>query len=134
MNLATKSSAARATSRKSKATPKCIWRHRVPAASRSRGISQRKTSEEQAQHRSPRTRHDKERSNSHTKRCKTGTKQWPYSLAINRSGSLKRHGSKESDYKKNPEGKPSTRRLPTRERKIWSVKQLPRSASCYGTR
>src|SRR5260370_21592375 len=125
-----KSSGVRATRRKSKATPKSIWRHRVPAASRSRNISQRKTSEEQARHRSPRTRHEKESSNSHTKRCKTGTKQGPRTSAINQSGLSKRHGSTESDYSKHPKKKPSARPLPTQERKIWSVKQLPRSATC----
>src|SRR6266567_8917539 len=125
MNLATKSSVARATSRKSKVTAKSIWRHRVPAASRSRNISQRKTSEEQAQHRSPHTIHEKESSSSHTRRCKTGTRQWPRSSAINQSGLLKRHGSEESSYSKHPKRKPSPTPLPTQERKIWSVKQWP---------
>ena len=67
---------------------------------------------------------------SHEEMQDSGTKQWPRTSAINQSGLSKRHGSKESDYSKNPERKPSARPLPTRERKIWSVKQWPRSASC----
>jgi len=118
----------------SKATARSIWRHRVRAASRSRNISQRRTSEEQARHRSRRTRREKQSSNSHTKRCSSDTKKWPPSSAINQSGLLKRHGSKESVYRKNPKRKPSGRPWPTRERKIWSVKPWPRSASCYGMR
>src|SRR6266478_3889010 len=125
-----RSSAVRAASRKSKATAKSIWRHRVPAASRSRNISRRKTSEEQVRHRSRRTRREKESSNSHTKRCSSDTKKWPPSLAINQGGLLKRQESKESNYRKNPERKPSVRPLPTRERKIWSVTLWPRSATC----
>src|SRR6267143_546392 len=50
--------------------------HRVRAASRSRNISQRRTSEEQVRRRLPRTRHEKESSNSHTKRCSSDTKKW----------------------------------------------------------
>src|SRR6266853_1027376 len=125
-----RSSVVRAASRKSQATAKSIWRHRVHAVSRSRNISQRRTSEEQAPHKSRRTRREKESSNSHTKRCSSDTKKWLPSLAINQSGLLKRHGSKESNYGKDPERKPSARPLPTREREIWSVTLWPRSATC----
>ena len=90
---------------KSKATARSIWKYRVRAVSRSRSISQRRTREEQARH----TRREKESSNSHTTRCSNGTEKWPYSLAISRSGLLKRQGSKETNYRKNPERKPSAR-------------------------
>ena len=56
---ATRSSAGRAASRKSKATAKSILRHRVRAASRSRSIWQRRISEELALHKSLRTKRAK---------------------------------------------------------------------------
>ncbi|HSZ01274.1 MAG TPA: MobF family relaxase [Terriglobales bacterium] len=90
----------------------------------------RRTRGEQARRRLLRTRHAKENSNSRTKRCKTGTRQWPRSSVISWSVLSLRRRREKDDYRKNQERKSSAKPLPTHERKTWSVKRWPRSASC----